>query len=209
MSGDKSNLFGCVSLGSPPKRLKEDVEKMRFKIHNFASLQKSRDESVSTPSIQAHGYSWKLQVYPRGDLTSTKAVEYVSVYLQYVEDINKEKPSVDFNIRCNNMCGNSSGIYTFKDGRVLNGFKNYLKRDDVLENYLGEDGTLVVDVDLKITVKKEDTWYPALSPPNDLLTKMYELSDETTSDVIFDVEGKEYRAHKRASFLFVRKHCTN
>ena len=78
-----SKLVGCVSLGSPPKRLKEDVETMRFKIHNFASIEKQRDEYVVTPAIQSHGYQWRLAVYPRGVESSPKDVQYVSVYLQY------------------------------------------------------------------------------------------------------------------------------
>ena len=73
------------------------------------------------------------------------------------------------------------------------------KRKDVLENHLDDDGTLVIDVDLRIAVEKEDVWkdvwYPTVSPPNDMLTKLYE-SSETTSDVVFDVDGKEFPANK-------------
>jgi len=52
------------------------------------------------------------------------------------------------------------------------GFHDFLQRRDVLENYLYEDGTLVIEVDMQIAVDKEndDIWYPKLNIPNDVLT---------------------------------------
>ena len=100
MSGEKSKVVGCVSHGSPPKRLKEDVETMIYKIHNFASLEEARGKYILTAAIQAHGYPWKLMVYPRGRSSSPKDVEYVSVFLRYAGD-DKEKPAAKLSIRCN------------------------------------------------------------------------------------------------------------
>ena len=197
MSGDNSKLVGCVSHDSPPKRLKEDVEKMRFKFHNFASLENARLEDILTPAIQAHGYPWKLRIYPRGCIYSSEHVECVSVYLRYAGD-SEAKPAAKFSIRCNAYKQTISRICTF-DRKECNGWTDYLERNDVLEKYLDEDGTLVIDVDLQIAVEKEDAWkdvwYPALSIPNDMLTQLYE-SGETTSDVVFGVNGKEFPAHR-------------
>ena len=92
MSGDNSKLIGCVSYGSPPKRLKDDVEKMRFKIHNFASLEEARGKNILTAAIQAHGYPLKLWIYPRGSTSSPEDVEHVCVYLWYDGD-SEEKPA--------------------------------------------------------------------------------------------------------------------
>ena len=154
MSGDNSKLVGCVSHDSPPKRLKEDVEKMRFKFHNFASLENARCEDILTPAIEAHGYPWKLRVYPRGSTYSPKDVEYVSVYLRYAGD-NEEKLAVKFSIRCNALKESIADIHTF-EGKNGHGLPDYLKRKDALETYLDEDGTLLLDVDLQIAVEKED-----------------------------------------------------
>ena len=167
---------------------------MIYKIHNFASLEEARGKYILTSAIQSHGYPWKLCVYPRGHEKSSKDVEYVSVYLRYVGDA-KEDLAAKVSIRCNAYKQGLKGIKTFDNANKIRGWPDYLERNDILENHLDEDGTLVIDVDLQIAVEKEDVWYPAVSIPNDMLTKLYE-SSETTSDVVFGVDGEEFPAHK-------------
>jgi len=65
----------------------------------------------------------------------------------------------------------------------------------------------MLDVDLQIIAdsKQQICWYPKLNIPNDVLTQLYHSSsddDTNTSDVMFNVDGKELPARK--SILSVR-----
>ena len=143
----------------------ENVEKMRFKIHNFASLEEASNECILTTTIQAHGYPWNLQICPRGHRISSKDAEYISIFLLYAGD-SEEKPAATFSFRCNAYKQMTTEIHTFEGTNQHWGCADYLKRKDVLEKYLDEDGTLVIDVDIQIAVEKEDAWkdvwYPAV-----------------------------------------------
>mmetsp|Transcript_10561 Transcript_10561/g.10204 ORF Transcript_10561/g.10204 Transcript_10561/m.10204 type:complete len:457 (+) Transcript_10561:58-1428(+) len=208
--GGKRNrvrVVGSVSVGCTPKRLKEEVQKMIFKFHDFENLTHRRGKKVESPSIRAFGHEWYLKLYPLGNKNSSERTDYISCSLQYDGD---DTVFVKCSFRCMDKCKIHPKIVPFGDDDCNNelGFNNYLKREDVLENYLNEDGTLVIEVDMQIAVDKEendDVWYPKLNIPNDVLTQIYHSSfenDTNTSDAVFDVDGKEFHGHK--SVLSVR-----
>ena len=67
----------------------------------------------------------------------------------YVGD-DKYTPSAKFTFRCKNRKCNI-GTHVFRKEEAF-GVHNYLKRKDVLENCLEEDGSLIIEVDIRITV---------------------------------------------------------
>jgi len=202
--GGKRNrvrVVGSVSVGCTPKRLKEEVQKMIFKFHDFENLTHRRGKKVESPSIRAFGHEWYLKLYPLGNKNSSERTDYISCSLQYDGD---DTVFVKCSFRCMDKCKIHPKIVPFGDDDCNNelGFNNYLKREDVLENYLNEDGTLVIEVDMQIAVDKEendDVWYPKLNIPNDVLTQLYHSSsdaDTNTADAMFDVDGNTLPAHK-------------
>jgi len=74
------------------------------------------------------------------------------------------------------------------------GSTGYLKREDVLAEYL-EDGSLVIEVDIRIAAENKLAWYPKTLHQQEILVELYHDASET-SDRIFNVEGKMYHAHK-------------
>ena len=196
MSGEKrKRIAGDVSLGRSPRKLKKEIQTMKFRVHDFANLRENRGVFLLTPTIRLYGYNWRLKLYPKGDASSSKETEYLSCFLDRVRrGNNDEGPFAKFTFMCNENKCRSSAIEDFTKGR---GWKNYLTRKDVLEKYLDEDGTLVISVDLQLAVDKkdEDVWYPEPLQEELSLVQLYHNS-ESTSDVSFDVDGTIFHAHK-------------
>jgi hypothetical protein len=59
----KLSTFGILKELSP-------VETLRFQIHEFDKLTEARGTSITLPSLPAHGYHWKISVYPHGNDSS-------------------------------------------------------------------------------------------------------------------------------------------
>jgi hypothetical protein len=152
---------------------------------------------VYTPPLEAFGYVWRLLFYPRGDgWSSNETTEHLSCYLQYDGDA-KYKPAVKYSFRCKDSVRKSKELYVFDRLRLATrGISNYLKRKEVLVEYLEADGSLIIEVDLQITADSKRIWYPKKLQQEEILIQSYSDSSNTTSDVIFVVEGMEYHAHK-------------
>ena len=205
----RKRVVGSVSVGPSPKRLKEEIQTMIFRIHDFANRVEKRGEVVITPAIRAFNCDWKLRVFPRGCHGSSENDEYVSCYLKRVVGDNDEAVTAyaNFSFCCKDKRYCDKFIRVFDNVNPSWGHIDYLKRTDALERYLDEDGTLVIEVDVQIAVDKEknDVWYPKLDIPNITLTQLYHSSSEdedSTSDVAFEVGAKQYHAHK--SILSIR-----
>ena len=123
-------------MGSPPKKGLKDVEAMRFVIYDFGDRTEKRDQSIETPTLQAHGYSWKLRVYPRGCRKSPSDIEYMSCYLHSVGD-KKHKVDLFYSIRCKEFGQELPKARKFSNAYC--GFRKYLARKNVLSKYLEED----------------------------------------------------------------------
>jgi hypothetical protein len=202
MSDEKRKRVGSVFLGCPPKRLKHEIHTMEFRFNDFANQHQVRGKPIETPSIRAYGYDWILRVFPRGDKKSSKDQEHVSCFLLCAGG-KSVAPSAKFTIRCKDRMIRPSQLRVFDRhwGKL-----NFLERTDVLENYLDEDGSLVIEVDIQIAVEKRNVWYPDPLQKEPSLVKLYRTS-ESTSDITFVVDGKEFHAHKnilslRAETLF-------
>ena len=206
MAGTKRKFVGLASFGDAPKVVLDRVETMRFVFYNFKDLEEKRDEKVATSSLEAFGYLWQLLLYPRGDKVSMTETEHISCYLVYAGDA-KYKPVATCSFCCKNDVWKMDKPFIFKkDSASWGQSPDYSEREDVLTNYLDDDGSLVIDVDLQITADSKRTcWYPKLNIPLDVLTQLYHSSSEddtNTADAVFDVDGKELPAHK--SILSVR-----
>jgi len=204
LDGKRKQIVGSVSIGLAPKRLKEEVQTMKFCVHDFVDLTQERDEYIRSPSIRAFGYEWSLELYPLGVHNSSETIEYISCYLKHV---GGDTVFAKCSIRCKDKGKTFKKIRLFANSRY--GFHNFLQREDVLENYLNEDGTLVFEVDMQIAVDKEndDVWYPKLNITNDVLTQLYYSSSESdtnTSNAAFDVDGKEFHGRTKGCSMIHR-----
>ena len=193
MAGQKRKCVGTASVGDAPKQLLENVESIRFVFHNFKDLKEERGDSVYTPPLEAFGYLWRVVLYPRGNNDSSSETGYISCYLQYVGDVNY-KPAAKYSFRCKDCCYECE-TRVFDDNRKMLGLSSYLKRKEVLEQCLEADGSLVIDVDLQITADSKRVWYPKKLQREEILVQSYSDSSNTTSDIVFVVEGMDYQAH--------------
>ena len=203
MNSEKRKFVGCSSVGSPPKRILEDVETMKFVVHGFKDRTEQRGQYITLPALQAHGYPWELNCFPRGDSNSSSDAEYVFCFLIYVGD-SKYKPAAKFGIRCKEFRRSYRSIIF--ENNVGYGLEDCLNREDVLTNFLEEDGSLVIEVDIRIAAESKLVWYPKNLQREESWTQLYRDASET-ADVVFLVKGMEYHAHKsilslRAKTLF-------
>ena len=204
---EKCKRIGVVSVGPTPKLLKHEIQTMEFRVNDFANHNQVRGKPIKTPSIRAYGHDWILRVFPRGSPSSREDFEYVSCFLLYVGDNDvDDEPSTMLSFRCKDTKRATDELHVFcKDcnngDKRLWGYQNFLKRTDVLENYLDKDGTLVIEVDIQIAEERKNIWYPDPLQEEPSLVKLYH-THESTSDITFDVDGKEFHAHK--SILSVR-----
>ena len=204
---EKCKRIGVVSVGPTQKLLKHEIQTMEFRINDFANHNQVRGKPIKTPSIRAYGHDWILRVFPRGSPSSREDFEYVSCFLLYVGDNDvDDEPSTMLSFRCKDTKRATDELHVFcKDcnngDKRLWGYQNFLKRTDVLENYLDKDGTLVIEVDIQIAEERKNIWYPDPLQEEPSLVKLYH-THESTSDITFDVDGKEFHAHK--SILSVR-----
>jgi hypothetical protein len=178
-------IAGSTSIGSPPLSstalLLPDIEVIRYKIHDFPNRKEKRGEYFETKAVIAHGYPWKLRVFPLNK-------RHISLFVRYAGDDpeflpnTKKCTSVDENsgtingapihsnirphvgggvtARANFVCKNHKKVGEIRKYHRDNdwGFEEYLERDLVLgvetnPNFLEKDGTLIIDVELQVCVK--------------------------------------------------------
>jgi speckle-type POZ protein len=206
MAGEKRKLVDSASIGSPPKKILESIETIQLVIHNFKDLTEKRGESIQSRVLKAHGYEWMIEIYPKGHPKSSSETEYVSYILKYAGD-RKYKPAVRFTIRCKGSMSKCSNMKIFsEETSMVRGASNYLKRDDIIANYMEEDGSLKIEFDIQIASESKLVWYPKELQQQEILTELYHEASET-ADVVFNIGGMEYHAHKnilsrRAKTLF-------
>ena len=165
-----------AEIGRPPKRLLRKKEQMTFKMHNFAQCAAKRGEYRLSPKLQAHGYNWKLQIYPRGDNRSNESTEYVSCFLHYFASKNDRQSPVAKVEYCCGTYKTETQICAFavEKGKCSTswGLENFMRRDRIIENCLDEDGAVSIDINIQIAVDKKVVWlhetgtYPHRALPN-------------------------------------------
>ena len=201
------DIVGTSSVGDGPKALVDGAKTLRFVFHNFKGMKQKRGECASPPPLEAFGYLWCLSLYPKGHKDASTDTEYISVYLMYVGD-KKYTPSAKFTFRCKERAEYfATTSFTTK---TMCGQPNYLKRKAVLlRNFLEKDGSLIIEVDLRITLDSKRVWYPKKLPTETGLKQLFvdaaaastnnpteeELENDTT-DIVFVVDNDEFPVHK-------------
>ena len=114
-TGGRRNVVGTSTVGDGPKALVAGAKTLRFVFHNFKGMKQNRGECVlSPPPLEAFGYLWRLEFYPKGRVDSDTDTEHISVYLKYVGD-KKNTPSAKFKFRCKKYI-------TFRDNFFPHGY---------------------------------------------------------------------------------------
>lgn len=152
---------GCVEMGQTKL---SHVESMTFTMHDFlAGNQEKRGEMFFTPPIKAHGWWWKLCVYPRGSRSSNASDVYVSVFLtRCIYKCIPCKSNVEVQYTMTPASRNAICRRKFtRSNKNCWGWFDFIKRSDLLDptkKFL-IDGSLSIDVDLQVYVpvsKKKD-----------------------------------------------------
>lgn len=142
----------------------------------------------------------------RGHKDSSEDTEYVSIGLKHVAP--EEEVAARFTVHCKQTKIRKSVVHVFRKDGLPFGWTEFLERDDVLENYLDEDGTLIFQVHLQIAVDHTtDVWYPKLDIPNSFLAQLFSSPSDTLTDIAFRVDGRDFEAHlavlsQRAGAIF-------
>ena len=63
---EKQNVVGTLTIGDGAKTLVDRVETLRFVFHNFKGMKQERGDCVTTPPLEAFGYLWRLEFFPKG-----------------------------------------------------------------------------------------------------------------------------------------------
>jgi hypothetical protein len=175
---DKTTMMRKVSTLGVRKKLSPVVEQMRFVIHNFAKIKhfdKKGDCMQMPESLWAHGHNWTLYVYPHGeedDDANARAIrrlkkepEYVSIFLE----CNHCKAGHSLDIEYTFTVGSKErrSRETFSYTSSVKGWSHFIEREKLLDpnqTFLDQEGTLVIDIDLRIYVKTPSVWYPPILP---------------------------------------------
>ena len=192
MAGMTRKFVGISTCGEIPKVLMDRVETMQFVFHNFKAMKEQRGEYKMTPPLEAFGYLWECGLSPRGNSDSSTETEYITCCLNYAGN-KTYKPVAKFTIRCKND-RKTSPTRVFGDDHLCWGFTDFLKREDGLENYLEEDGSLIIQVDLQLAEESKRVWYPKQRQQHEDLVQFY-TNSSNTSDIVFGLEDQEFHAH--------------
>ena len=176
---------------------------------NFAGLPSERGDVKSSAVLKCHGFGWTVDLYPGDDTVSSEEDDFVSLYLscKSCTNTNKIRAKRRFRIPSAGKArgGKRFDIYSPSTSSSTNegpawGFRNYAKREDVLnssKNYL-VDGNLTVEVDIQVMLDKPPTWTPTNTVCSDMLAFL-DAADADNTDVTFEVasnDGKElFYAH--------------
>ena len=197
MMNDSERFISVVDVGEPKKL--SHAETMKFRIHNFSTLQHQRGENLEIPNILAHGSHWKLLVYPRGCPKSTQSTTYVSIFLSKIaRDVEQV---AEFELHVGSI--ERSEKHTFTATPQSRGWPEFITRDALLEDI--KEGTLVVTVKLRVMADIKSVWKlpKTIFPP--FVTQLKNLAE--LSDFTFVVDGAVFRGHRsivalRAPSLF-------
>mmetsp|Transcript_33914 Transcript_33914/g.37479 ORF Transcript_33914/g.37479 Transcript_33914/m.37479 type:complete len:569 (+) Transcript_33914:106-1812(+) len=192
----KLKFVGCNYVGSPPEEIKGKAVTMRFQIRKFGQRKEERGEKFYKRSLGTLKHPWMLMIFPRGNADSSTSIECVSIYLLYFPRCNSKCQTIvaEATIRTRTKRKEISKR-TFRHEQA-SGFSNFFKRIDILSGDCDKNGTLTIEVDIKIVTEKKSIWYSQQKNSDDIGAKLYNSAE--TADVMFTVgsNGKEFKAHK-------------
>lgn len=183
-----SSVFGDQLRNS--QRLK-DYETIQFVIPNF----KQRcNEKVISYTMVAHGYLWWIEA----DLSLSTIKTRLFLRENY-GSCDSIKWTIEYSTRSRTKRTNFIRKTFDKDNHHTEDHI-YLKRDDSIQQCLEEDGSLVIEYDIRMIETPlygdKPIWYPNELQPQSFLKELYDNASSKTSDVSFLVEGRIFRVHK-------------
>ena len=153
------NIIDRVSVGTA---LSYKFVEVTF--HELKELSNIRGEFVQSPTFNAHGHEWRLEVYPGGSKQSYHNYHYdvshLSVYLTHEERNDGCVPTARFII--NSKGSNQSSIrFTFSNKCSKSGYGIFCS-NTYLDGYLEKDRSLIFKVQIKVIEEKKhkQMWYP-------------------------------------------------
>jgi len=184
--------------------LGNNIVKIKFHILDFANLLHERDDYLYTDSIKAHGHPWKLLIYPRGDDESNAEVEMTSIYLLNAAENTETDPGLT-NIFIRTKTVSKDKEFEYFNSNKCFGWKDFNKRENIIENDCNEVGTLTITVELEIGTEKRSVWFPQLTYCD--YRQLY--NSATYSDILFIIgtPKMEFFGHKCILFLRVKVLC--
>ena len=176
-------------------------ETIRAVFHNFADLPSERDDHTESKVFKWHGLEWYIELYPGGSSNSSEDDIFVSMYLYSKScETNNIKAKSRIRVPSAGWAKGGSAFRVFSPAcdESCWGFKNYAKREDILDpsnNYL-VDGNLTVEFDIQVMLDEPPTW----TPTNTIIADMLKLLDDTdNADVLFDIaEGNSSKEQEEA-----------
>eukprot|EP00531_Pseudo-nitzschia_arenysensis_P012534 CAMPEP_0116116004 /NCGR_PEP_ID=MMETSP0329-20121206/806_1 /TAXON_ID=697910 /ORGANISM="Pseudo-nitzschia arenysensis, Strain B593" /LENGTH=388 /DNA_ID=CAMNT_0003609469 /DNA_START=61 /DNA_END=1227 /DNA_ORIENTATION=+ len=195
----RKRIVGWDIAGEPPRKRKGHVETLKFTICDFEK--RKGTEKICSSTLEAHGRKWEIRCYPENNEKT-----HVGCFLVYLGD---DSITVSYTFRCKNR--NKRNQTTFKSNSTRNcwGVRTFITRS-LLKEYLEDNGSLVIEVDIQLTVATDNAhqivWYPPEFQHQDILVDLFQDASSETADVTFSVGKKtEFRAHKNILALRCKK----
>ena len=194
-------------------------QKLRWTVHTFATLPQGRGNSIRSSELECHGHKWRLEIYPGGESQQDHDFGFVSFYLgcPSANNINHGDRCVLAELKVF-LCTQDLtkriqyGVglkYSYSSATHYHpaGWDRFMKRRDLVKDFLWDDGSLVFEVEIRIRQnasasqkKAAAIWTPSNTVCADML-KMLDSADGDNSNVIFEV-GKATKKKKKGKELF-------
>jgi len=154
-----------LELGGPPRKIRKDVETVRFVVSNFQDRRTKPGECMYSPLLKAHGYEWRIVMRPRFSAESSlsSSTNSMSFFLKGCGP-KAVTAAFAFGVQgCHDSMSQLQPYYLFgsdyhpswKFGNLL-----LLPRNYVLHNCLEADGSFVIECDIRIAA--EHACYPTM-----------------------------------------------
>jgi len=192
-SSETEAVVDAASIGEPPKTVGSKTETIQFTIYDFEERTESRGKFFESPILKAHGYEWKILVYPRGDINTSTTEEFVSFYLQPIGNDLSITAICHYRCKAFKKEGRKVKFPPKCEGR---GLPDFLSREIILNDYLESNDSLVLKCDIRVAEQERRVWFPKKLHSHSVLVDLYEDADSVTSDVVFSVGDVMYRAHR-------------
>lgn len=180
--------YDKVAVEGRPTTLSEK-RSIAWRFCAFADMPQKNGERFRSKSLECHGFSWYLALYPRGNRTSTDGEEFVSVYLCKKKGGGKAVKA-EFSFRLGSSVRINTISVNFENAKTGHGCPEIVKRDKALT--LLTNGDLLIEVDLQVHVDSAQPLLPKYNFPRAMLDL---LQSGKRSDVTYIVGGTEFRAH--------------
>jgi BTB/POZ domain len=163
---------------APPEIFLSPVETLRFWLHNVGPRANLQGQWITLPSESAHGYHWALKIY-------FTATEHFAVFLVLNDpDVTVE---AEFVVKVASQSSKTQR-YTFFSKLETSMASHIFRR---------QDGSLMIEVDIRVYQNKKPVWYPTLDDnlAKSLMENFMSFSSHFTTDVTFTVGGEAFCLH--------------